>query len=426
MNRRLLSTIIATTLAAAAIAQSGTNSPYSQYGLGVLADRSQSFSRGMNGASLALRRGNVVNTMNPASYSAVDSLTMIFDVAMSGQITNFKEDRKRVNAKNANFEYAVGLFRLLKGVGMTFGILPYSNVGYKYTASSYLDATNGTITETYSGEGGLHQAFLGAGVRLLPQLSLGVNVGYLWGSIDRTVTSSSTTYINSLYKIYSASVNSYTAEAGLQFTQRITKTDELTLGVTASLGHKLKSNPDCSIINAAVSGLRDTTTLVAHNALELPMTYGVGLGWQHGNKLFVDADVMLQKWGDTAFPAYSSETSSYAPRKGLLRDRWKASVGANFVPNSLSRNYLNRVHYRLGAGYATPYYNINGKKGPSEISLSAGFGLPLQNAYNNRSMLHISGQWVHTSADGMIRENMFRLNVGLTFNERWFFKWKID
>jgi hypothetical protein len=92
----------------------------------------------------------------------------------------------------------------------------------------------------------------------------------------------------------------------------------------------------------------------------------------------------------------------------------------------MSRKLLHRVHYRLGAGYATPYYKINGLDGPKEISVSAGFGIPLQNAYNNRSVLNISAQWVNTSATGFIKENTFRINVGLTFNERWFAKWKVD
>jgi hypothetical protein len=26
----------------------------------------------------------------------------------------------------------------------------------------------------------------------------------------------------------------------------------------------------------------------------------------------------------------------------------------------------------------------------------------------------------------MIKETMFRLNIGLTFNERWFAKWKVE
>ena len=98
MNKQIICTAFAVVLALSGYAQSGTNSPYSQYGIGVLSDQSQGFSRGMNGVGLAYRKGNAVNTLNPASYSAVDSLTMIFDVGLSGQITNFKEGNTKVNA----------------------------------------------------------------------------------------------------------------------------------------------------------------------------------------------------------------------------------------------------------------------------------------------------------------------------------------
>jgi hypothetical protein len=40
--------------------------------------------------------------------------------------------------------------------------------------------------------------------------------------------------------------------------------------------------------------------------------------------------------------------------------------------------------------------------------------------------LNISGQFVRTEATGMIKENTFRINIGLTFNERWFAKWKVE
>ena len=41
-------------------------------------------------------------------------------------------------------------------------------------------------------------------------------------------------------------------------------------------------------------------------------------------------------------------------------------------------------------------------------------------------MLNISGQWVRSSAKGLLNENTFRINIGITFNERWFMKWKVD
>ena len=80
MKKNIITLLLAMATVIAANAQSGTNSPYSQYGLGVLSDQSQGFNRGMNGLSIGLRQSNQVNMLNPASYSCIDSLTMIFDV----------------------------------------------------------------------------------------------------------------------------------------------------------------------------------------------------------------------------------------------------------------------------------------------------------------------------------------------------------
>ena len=427
MNRSIFTGILAVLATVAAFAQSGTNSPYSQYGIGLLTDQSQGFNRGMNGVGLGLRRGNVVNTLNPASYSAVDSLTMIFDVGLSGQMTNFKEGSTRVNASNADFEYFASTFRLRRHVGMSFGLLPYSNVGYGYSTSTYLDATNGTIAESYSGSGGLHQAFLGIGWRVMKPLSVGVNVAYLWGTLNRSVSSGATTTINSLSKVYTTTVNNYDLEFGLQWNQPLGKKDDVTLGATVGIGHKLGADPTCEIINnnSTVSE-SDTTRLVAHNGLSLPMTYGLGVSWNHNEKWVVAADFTMQQWGSVDLPAYDSQTNTYAQRSGLTMDRYKVNLGADYVPAAMSRRLVDRIHYRFGAGYATPYYKINGKDGPKELSVSAGLGIPLQNAWSNRSVLNISAQWARTSAKDLIVENTFRINIGLTFNERWFAKWRID
>ena len=422
MKKLFFCCVLSFALAGVASAQSGTNSPYSQYGLGVLADQSQGFSRGMNGAGLGLRRGNVVNTLNPASYSAIDSLTMIFDMGVSGQVTNFKEGPVKVNARNTNFDYVVGCFRLFPKVGVAFGLLPFSNMGYKYTSSKYLDSTNGTLTETYSGDGGLHQFFVGAGWQLSRQLSVGANVSYLWGSLNHGMTTSSTTYINSLERSYSVQVTNYTADLGVQWEQKLNKDDALTVGATVGIGHKLGADPSCMVINVSS---KDTVTHTLTNGLSIPMKFALGAAWTKGRQWVVDADLSMENWGALDFPELTSD-GQYAMRSGILKNRYQIRAGADFVPNFMDRKFLKRVHYRWGVGYATPYYNINGKNGPTELSVSAGFGIPLQNSYNNRSQLNVSAQFVRVSAKDMIRENTFRLNIGLTFNERWFAKWKID
>ena len=431
MKKSLLCTILLLVVALLAHAQAGSKSPYSQYGLGALNDQSQGISRGMNGVGLALRKGDISNALNPASYSAIDSLTMLFDVAMSGEVTNYKERGASVNAKGASFEYFTGTFRLHKNLGMTFGLLPYSDIDYEYSTSQYLDSNNGTIQENYTGSGGLHQALLGVGWKIVKPLSVGVNVAYLWGKQDKSVASVSTTYINSLSKTYSALFNSYSIQFGLQWEQPLSKNDMLTLGATYTLGHTLNSNANCVIVNTnSATSKRDTTSFVVENGFAIPHTIGIGLGLNHKESLFVGADFTMQKWGSIDYPDYDADQGTYTKKSGLLKDRYKVSLGADYVPNAMSRSYFSRVHYRLGAGFATPYFKVNGQDGPKELSVSAGFGLPLQNSWNSRGnmkpVLNISAQWVRSSATDLITENTFRINLGLTFNERWFAKWKVN
>ena len=427
-------TIVALMCAAVltANAQSGTNSPYSQYGLGVLSDQSQGFNRGMNGLGLGMRFSNQVNTLNPASYSAVDSLTMIFDAGLSGQVTNFKEGGRKLNANNADFEYVVGSFRLLPKVGMTFGILPFTNIGYNYSSKSTVGIDSegqpsSTSTETHSGEGGIHQAFIGAGWNIYKGLSIGANVGYLWGSYDKSVTvTNSDAYVNTVMRTYSATVRSYKIDLGLQWQHQWDKKNVTTLGVTYGLGHSLNSDPELitTISNPQTSVATYDTVRVA-DGLHLPSSYGVGMAWTYNNSLTVGVDYTLQKWGRCDYPQLNTTTGEYQRVSGALKDRHKVTLGAQWIPNPTSRKFLNRVNYRFGVSYNTPYVKVNGQDGPKEFSVSAGFGIPIVNYWNNRSMFNISAQWVKASAKDLITENTFRINVGLTFTESWFMKWRV-
>lgn len=416
-------------------AQSGTNSPYSQYGMGVMSEQASGFNRGMNGLALGFRESNQLNYLNPASYSAIDSLTFIFDVGMSGQITNFKEGNKKINANNANIEYAIGGFRLMRHLGLSFGILPFTNIGYDYSSSEYInDKTSSDAvyyTNTYSGSGGLHQVYLGLGWQPFKGFSIGVNGSYLWGEYTRSVTNSYTdNYINTLKKVYSADVRSYKLDFGAQFTLPMAKKDNLTIGATYSLGHKIGGNPSCMVISQnSQTSVTDTTSYTINNGLELPSCFGVGLVYNHNNGQWqVGIDYSLQQWSKVKYPVYrsSNDIASYVLADDMFSDLHKVTLGGEICPNARSRKFLKRIRYRLGASYATNYLKINGIDGPKEWSVSAGFGIPIMNNYNNRSILNISAQWVNRASKTFVTENTFRINIGLTFNERWFAKWKME
>ena len=68
---------------------------------------------------------------------------------------------------------------------------------------------------------------------------------------------------------------------------------------------------------------------------------------------------------------------------------------------------------------------IGGKEATRENGVTAGFGLPVP---RSRSILSISGQFVRISGQesAFVNENIFRVSIGLTFNERWFFKRRVE
>lgn len=425
MNKILASFVLAT-LTTSAFAQSTTNSPYSQFGLGDLTDQSVSFNKGMNGVGLAMRRGYEVNPMNPASYSSIDSLTFLFDAGMSGQITNYSENGKKFSGKSGGFDYVTALFRAFKNVGVSFGVLPYSNIGYEYTQTGILDDRDETeVASQYSGEGGLHQMYIGAGFRPIKPLSVGFNLSYLWGDYNRSMATVESSNLSVLAKEYRADISSYKLDFGVQFELPLNKKDNLTLAAVWSPGHSLKSDPECLITNVKTAIVKaDTTTYVISDGLKIPTTFGFGVAYHHAQNLRVGADLHIQEWGSVDFPSYT--TGVYALKSGLLKDSYRLNLGGEWTPNPMARSVFKRIRYRAGVGMVTPYYYINGKEGPKEFSASLGFGIPIANGYNNRSVLHISGQFVRRSADNLIKEDMFRLNIGFTFNEKWFAKWKVE
>lgn len=423
MNRFLVSLLIASS-AMTAFAQGSTNSPYSQFGLGEIAQQGVGQNRGLDGLGIALHSGNSVNTTNPASYAYVDSLTMLFDMGLSGSLTNFSENGVKKNARTGNFEYIVGQFRLLKNVGAAFGILPVTNVGYKYSSTQYYTEAQSAMSVAYTGDGGMAKAFFGMGARL-GNLSAGFNAAYLWGGYQHKIALTSSTAVNALSKKYEADISSFTLDFGLQYNLPLGKKDRMTIGATYAFGHKLGADATLDIINSnSTISKADTTHLRASDAFELPHTFGVGLSYQHLNTLTIGIDGTMQRWGDLNFP--KEQDGQYKLVSGTLKDAYKVTVGTEWTPRYNSRRLIDRVKYRIGASYATPYYKIGAIDGPKQYSVSAGFGIPIQNQINARSYVNISAQWVNQSLDGLVKENTFRINLGITFNERWFAKWKVE
>lgn len=410
-------------LSGVAVAQMNTNSPYTRYGYGDLSPQTFGKSKGMGGVAYGLRDSYQINGVNPASYTMVDSLTFLFDAGVSLQNTNLSDGTTRRNAGNSSFDYVAMQFRLHPKLGLTLGLLPYSNVGYSFSEGN-TDNSNNIHYKMYSGEGGFHQAFLGLGYKIFKNLSVGMNASYFWGDITRQDHVGFADAGNYEYwRINSLSVKDFKFDVGVQYTHLLDKKNEITFGAVFSPKNNLKNDAYLQTQTALKSGDSYTDSYVNKTDIftknGLPLSIGGGVAYLYDKRLTVAADYTFQKWSDVY---YMDEKAFY--------DMHKIAVGLEYLPSFLGRNYFSHIKYRVGGYYSNPYYKVQDKntkeyyRASGEYGVTAGIALPLP---LTRSVLSISAQYVNvTGKRVMLDEKCMRLCIGITFNERWFFKRKVN
>lgn len=396
-----------------AYAQSGINSPYSRYGVGILSDVSTGITKSMGGIGAGFREINTLNLKNPASYSTVDTLTLIADMGFALQNCNFNENGVKLNAHNAYVSHMAMQFRILPKVGMTVGIMPFSNVGYSFSQSEMVRMDeDGEIssTNTYSGNGGLRQFMGGLGWRPTEWLSAGINLSYLAGDINHYVYNRySSSEVQPRTKMYSTEMGALKMDLGLQGTIRFGE-NSLVLGATFSPAQKLESETKITDLHS----ISDTVSVA--DAFSLPELMSAGFLYKWKNKM-IGADVSYQTWSKARFfgETYGS-------------DRLTAAAGFMIRPDDTSKNLFKRTSYQFGVNMAQPYFKIGDSQGPIQFGVSAGLSMPITLSYNSMTYLHLSGEYVRVQpmSKGMITENYIRINLGVTFMERWFMKIMVD
>ncbi len=383
--------------------------PYSKMGYGMLNDNVSSIQRSMGGVGYAMKGGRIINVMNPASYADVDSLTFLWDVGID--LTNLwsKENDNKGYNFGAGLDYLTGHFRVAKGLGASFGLLPYSSVGYAYGGT--LD--NGG--ESRSGSGGLNQLYVGAGYTPLKNLSVGFNFSYLFGTTSNStvITSSSTSYFSRYMK-----VRDWNVQLGLQYSLPIKGRDLLTVGATyqpkkSFHGHTWGTRYDSQDSKMDTVGY----TSMSGN-YEQPTSIGVGLSYNVNRKLTVEADYTIQQWSDVKY----LPIGGYEPETMQFDDRWKVALGLQYTPNKRG-SYVGAMSFRAGAFYNHDYLNFYGNN-VRDYGVSLGVGLP---APGSKTTVNLGVEWRHreTSPASLITENYLNITLGVNFNELWFWKNRI-
>ncbi|MDY6301596.1 MAG: hypothetical protein SPL96_06860 [Bacteroidales bacterium] len=384
--------------------------PYSKMGYGMLNDNVSSIQRSMGGVGYAMEGGRIINVMNPASYADVDSLTFLWDVGIDLSNLWSKENGKQGYNFGAGLDYLTGHFKVSKGLGASFGLLPYSSVGYAYGG----DIVGGS--ESRSGNGGLNQLYLGVGYEPVKNLSVGLNIAYLFGTTLNTTLISSN---SSSYFTRNMKVRDWNTQVGIQYSLPLFKNrDRLTVGATfqpkkSYHGHTWGTRYDTQDSKVDTIGY----TSMKGN-YQQPYSIGVGVSYMLNHRLTIEADYTFQKWS----------SAKYTPIGGIeaqntkFDDRWKLALGMQYTPNKRG-SYFGAMSFRAGAFFNHDYMLFD-QSHLRDYGLSVGVGLP---APGSKTTINLGVEWRHREATpvSLISENYLNITIGVNFNELWFWKSRI-
>ncbi|WP_412466481.1 OmpP1/FadL family transporter [Pedobacter sp. KLB.chiD] len=409
-------------------AQVTTSSPYSRYGLGNIKGSLLPQFRAMGGISTAVSKVtgfNNINMQNPASYAGI-SLTTI-DIGMSASVTNLTRNNLSESSFNSTFSHLAFASPVTRRSALSFGILPYSDLGYNYRNTVKVDTT--TLNQLYEGEGGLSKAYLGYGYRFGDHLRIGGNLEYIFGNLQTTRA----TEFNSVGS-YNAKLQTKNSVAGLSYSYGIQydftlgKKTIVTLGYSGSTSGKVNSTLTSYATlytrdqDGNESTAADTLNTVNNGKsnLTLPLTHNFGIAIQQNDKWLIGADFRMGKW---------SKTSINDVNQGL-QDSWGASLGGQWTPDAFSYNsYMKRIDYRIGFNYDKTYIKI-GNQDIKQMGASLGFGFPLPTANGGTAFYKINfttefGQR-GTINNNLVKEQYINFHLGFTLNDTWFRKYRVD
>ncbi|MBP3671435.1 MAG: hypothetical protein J6J06_05680 [Bacteroidaceae bacterium] len=396
--------LFAATLLCCMLIPAVAQTPYSQYGYGTLDDNATGNQRAMGSTGIGMRNNLQINMMNPASYTAIDSLTFMFDFSLDYKASWFKEGSAQNETQGGGLNYFAMQFRLGKTVAGSIGLTPLSHVQYTYGNS----LPNGSYTRI--GEGGLSQAYLGVAYQPWSWVSVGVNVGYMFGKIQNYIQVATNPSTGGYYK--TMSVNDIRLQAGLQFPIALDKKNDVILGLTYTLGKPTHGQV------LAYATYSDTTTYNMKELYSMPHCFGAGLSYTHDKRLTIAADARYDMWEDAKF--YNPNTESYEP----MNNRMRLSAGVEYRPKLLSSSYFDYIRYRAGGFYEESYIKV-GNNSVREWGVTAGLGFPLR---SDKSILNVSFEYSHRNGypTTLLSEDHFAIVISMTFNEMWFWQRKFE
>jgi hypothetical protein len=402
-------------------AQNSTASPYSYFGVGDLRATGTVENQMMGGLSVYTDSIHL-NLNNPAAYSKLGLTT--YTAGISHKEYRFETNDSKENASLTNLDYLSLGFNLGRGFGMGFGIMPYSSVGYNF--QSERTSSQGAVLESFDGEGGLNRVYFSLGYQLFKNFSLGVTSNFNFG--NQNINSYQTiedVQLGSFNRIESR-IKGFDFNFGASFTPAVNEKHTLFTSIVVNTQANLVSENTRTIGSFSTVSGADIEVIevdleaqgLARTGVQIPTTATLGAGYGQDKKWFLGAEY--------SFQGLSSFENELSPASNLeYQNAQTYRLGGYYIPEYTSfTSYLKRVTYRAGAKFSKSGIVVDNKE-INDFGITFGMGLPLGRNLSNINLGFELGKR-GTKYGDLVEESYFKVNVGLSLNDKWFIPRKIN
>lgn len=414
----------------AVFSQRSASSPYSFFGIGEEFSPMTVEQINMGGLGAAYNSIYHLNLSNPAANAFLRYSTYTFGL-LNNDLT-VKDANGKQSSTTTNLSYFSIGFPLGNKVGVHFGLQPVSTVGYSLLSQVF--DTDDTLTEItqFTGNGGANRIYGSFGIFAVKNFAVGLEGSFVFGNIENSI-------INQRANVHLATKNQEVAtlrggilKIGAQYKKKLKDELMLDMGATVKFSNSFKAKGDEYLYSLTTdfNGTeipRDTIYAASLNGkLVHPLETNIGVGLGKENKWYLGAEYEMQD-AITSNGYFSVVDAAYRFGKSN-----RISFGGFYIPkiNALT-GYWKRIRYSAGVRFEDTGLLVDGTgTGNSftnikDFGMSFGLSLPLRKGLSNLN-LGIEYGRKGTTDNNLIQESYFNIRAGLSLNDLWFIKTRID
>ncbi len=409
-------------------AQKSTISPYSFFGIGENSQQNTVDEISAAGLGISTSSAFHISFANPANLANLKVTT--YTLAGTSNFLTLNDGVKKEKGLTSSASYFALGFPIGNKMGFAFGLMPKSSVGYELLIQN-IDI-NDVVTDAtlLKGNGGTNKVFASVGYNIYKDFNVGLETEYVFGNIENQILKQindvqlATKYLNT------NNLNGYGFKLGANYKNKITENLTLYTGLTVSLKSDLNTNRKEYIYSLTYSNGNEFPRDTAYyqeikSTIEKPIKTTIGAGIGKHEKWFAGLEYSFQE--PIQFNAGVLTTTNSKYQKSS-----KLAVGGFYTPNFNSiSSYWKRVTYRAGMKFEQTGLMVNGTTNPNQFTgiddfgITFGVGLPIANQLSNINLGFEVGKRGKANL-GLMQENYVNIKIGLSLNDKWFNKSKIN